>query len=339
MKVLTTSPVVFATNDVLDPGDVSETYNRARDSLLDVEQKRWEHHTIVLPFVESLSSTYTQASSLEERTYRFMCPTTCIVERAFLNANLVSSADVQVTIASVAAVTPAGATTPWLATGGAVAANTVDVTDLNVDRVLLVAGTTYLIVVSSGGTFTLSRFDVILHVATDRWTQAGSSVLPAYNPTLPTDANAIDATVIASNNSTLATAAALFSANKLAPAPELMVAHNVTNAAAVTFRIPRLDSTRAQCIVVRLMLFVHMDSAATAATVTALLKDNSGATVQTLTAAMAGVSQKTVDSGVIAQSLAAVASSANSSDDFTLVVSTNTADNVRKVYALMWVSR
>lgn len=344
MKVVT-APINWLTGDLLTPGDLNATWLYAKDVLLDVASKRFAHGVLVLPFVEDVATPYTQAMAAEELTYRFKCPVTCILERAFINADMVSSAAVDVTLVDTVGGTPSGATTPYMSTDAAATSATTDTTAITVDKVFLTAGTEYLFKLSSTGTFTLNRFDLVLHVATDRWTQADIASVPDVAVTTLTDASFANAGAISVVSDNFTTQANKLSANKLAPLPEVYIVHNFTSAnGTITWPVPRFDSVRAQSTVVRMQMFAVMDNAGNAVTLTARLNNQAGTAQVTLTQAMAGLTQKTVDSGVVSKSLANNGSGnvGNAAQDFAVTLASNNAGAVniaRKVYVYLWVSR
>lgn len=344
MKVPVAQPIQFTTADVLDPGDLNALYTFAQDAVDDVGSKRFQHAALIFPFVESVAVPYTNALATEELTYRFTCPSTCVIESAFFHGNLTSAAELKVSITTAAGATPSGATVPYLTSAAAVASAAVDTQDVNPDRVLLVAGTEYKIVVSSSGAFTLNRFDVILHCLIDRFTPAGTSIAPAFAPTLFTDNSAADATVVAANNTALSTQAAVFASNKAAATPTLFVRHNILSGTSVNLRafaIPRLDSARAQAKLIRIYLYALMDTTG-GSTVTATLADQTGATITTVSANVAGVTFASADSGALSTTLVSATTSitTNTANDYTLTfANASGVVNCRKVYALVWISR
>lgn len=342
MKV-STSPVTFLTNDALDPADLNTLYQYASDAVDDVSQKRFQDSLLVLQYVEDVSSAYSNSSSTEELTYRFTCPNTCMVKASFLHANLVSTAEVRVTITTAAGASVPGAAVPLLTTSGAIPVVTVDTVNSSSDRFLLTAGVTYLFTVSSTGSFTLNRFDVILQLAVDRFTPTGTPIAPAFNPTLFTATNAPDATVVAANNTALSTASAVFAANVVAPTPLLFVRHNVVTSSTIsprTYSIPRYFNGRAQARITRIYLYAAMD-ATTGSTVSATLKDNGGSTLATVSANMSGISQITADSGALNIPIVSATSTVSTTVtlDYSLVLANASATNCRKLYALVWISR
>lgn len=362
MKVLTTNPTAFITGDVFSPSDLNAAMNYAAAAVADVASKRFQHSFLPIPFVEDMATGYTQASSTEERTQRFICHKTCFVDRVFLSANLVSSAEVTVDITLAAGGVPAGSVSPWLSTKGAtltslsgaattsttgiIASANDDVTDLQIERVLLVAGTEYLITVATTGTFTISRFDVILHLVVDRWTLAGTTDVPSFQPVQYTDSITDDQNVVNGNVALLDAKAGAFLGASGACTPALFLLHNLVGGGAPTaanlrtLTLPRFDSARAQSKLVRVYLFVAMDAAVTT-TITLQVIDELSNVLATITAALVAQAQKTVDSGVLAISMTAAtpAISSTVAKDYQLIFSSNNANNARKVAALLWFSR
>jgi hypothetical protein len=348
MKVMTSQPVDFETGQVLTEEDMNDVVNYARDAIVDVAERRFTKSALLLQFVEDVGTPYTQAMNVEELTYRFRCPNTCIIERGFLSANMTSNAAVTVVIETTAGATPTNCTNPYLTTGAAVASASTDTTDFNPERFVLAANTEYLIKVVSSGSFTLNRFDVILHVTTDRWTPSGTSQLPVPDPGLVLSYNTpILAAQATAPQSDLVAAAARFASFKAAPAPALFVKHGLlstTDADIRTFNIPRFQSTRAQCQCVRVYVWAYMAGVG-GTTVTATLynaPNGGGSAVATASANVAGVTQAGGDSGALTQSMVSAAAGVitTAASDYSLVLANaSAATNAIKVYALVWFGR
>lgn len=344
MKVITTPPVVWETGEIFTPEDQNRVYLYAKDAISDVAEKRFTRSPLVLPFVTDVGSAYTEALTAENRSYLFICPTTCIIERAFLHANMTSNAEVQVNITKLSGgATPDGATTPWLSSGGAIASAAEDTEDNNQDRILLEANTPYVIAVTSSGTFTLERFDVVLHLLTDRWLPSGTLAIPLFSPVLVTDESPRNASFVTSNNSALATEAAKFAANKLAPAPFVCIKHGVlstTDADLLRFTLPRFSDARAQAVVRRLYVAAAMTDT-TGGTVSATLKDAGGATLASVSQNMAGITRTSKDSGAISHALAGSGKSpATTGDDYRIeLANTSATNNALWLLAFAWISR
>lgn len=344
MKVISSvQPVVISAGEIFGPEDQNRIYNYARDAVSDVAEKRYTRSPLTLPFVTDVGSAYTQALTAENLSYLFICPTTCIIERAFLDANMTSSAEVQVNITKLSGgSTPDGATTPWLSSGGAISSASTDTKDNNQDRVLLEANTAYVIAVSSSSNFTLERFDVILHLLTDRWMPSGALAIPLFSPTLVTDADARDATTVTNNNTALSTEAAKFAANKYAPAPFMCIKHGMvsgTDADLLRFTLPRIKSSRAQAVVRRIYVACAMTSNA-GGTVSATLKDSGGSTLASASVNMAGITRSFGDSGNQSISLVGSNGAAVTGDDYRVELANSSAANSALwALAYVWISR
>lgn len=344
MKVHTTQPVVFATGEVLDPDDLNEVALYAQDALGDVAGRRFTRGVLLLPFVEDVGTPYIETMNAEELTFRFICPVTCVVERGFLHANLVSSAVVNVLITKGASTQPTGCTDPYLSTGAAVASAADDTLDINVDRFVMTAGTEYRIKLSTTGTFTADRFDVSLHILTDRWTPAGATSVPSISPTLFKDADAPNGTNVAAIATALTSAAGRLASEKNAPAPFLAaVRHHftsVTDADTLKFLIPRLNASRCQGIVRRVYLWAYMAGTG-GGTVTATVRKADTTVVVTVTANVAGVTQASGDSGALVDDLTdSGASPATAADDWSIELANSSAGtDCVKAYALVWLGR
>lgn len=343
MKVLT-QPLTYVTGDVLAPEDLDRAWLYSRDAVADVAQRRWTKGFLTFPFVQDVATPYTNATTAELLSYRFTCPVTCQVERAFLSGNLTCTGDVQVNITKVSGgTTPTGATAPYLSTGGTIASASTDTADVNVDRVQLEAGAEYKITVS-GTTFSFDRFDVTLQVAVDRWNVSGALAIPNFNPTLLTDLNMADATLVAANNTALATEAVKFASALTAPTPMLFVAHGFTSATdtdLLRFTVPRFSNVRGQAIVKRIYVYAVM-SGTGGGTVTATLKSAGGSTLASASANVAGVTFASADSGALSVALTAAptGTSADTSVDCRLEFANSSAGtSCLRAHAIVWIAR
>lgn len=338
MKVINRQRVRWNTDRVLHPEDLNVLYQYARDVVRDVGQRRFTKGLALMQFVTDVGTPYTNATPTETLTFRFTCPVTCVVERAFLNANMTSSADVQFTFTTSAGATPTGCINPLLSTGAAVASAATETLDINVDKFVLTAGQEYKLVCSSTAAFSLERCDVVLHIATDRWTTAGTAAIPDFVPTSFTQANFRDAALVAANNTALTTEAAKFAANVIAPAPLSYVRHafdSTTDADLLRFPLPTY--TRANCVVRRIYLYVSMATTG-GTTVTVAMQNAAGAAVRTVTANVAGLTQVSADSGALTDLL--LGSPATTTDDYRIVfANASAAVSCLKAQALIWLSR
>ncbi len=329
MKVLT-APLTFIDGDILPPDDVNALYLYARDAVIDVASKRWAKSIFPIQCVQVVGTTIDEASGAL-LVHRFKCDKTCIVERVFLNANMTSSAEVTVAIIATGGSTPTGATVPLLSTGAAVVSAATATTDVNTDKFVLTAGTEYSITIATAGgaTFDLHRCDITLHLAVDRWTLAGTTSVPDFDPTLLTDASMCDAAVIVANNSALTTEAAKFAAALGAPMPMVFHVHNFVIATA-----------RGLCIVKRIYVFADMNAAGGAAdTVTASLLNAAAVSQATAVADVNGVAYAAGDSGALAIVLNG-ADAATTASDFSLVLANNDAANTcNRATVIIWVAR
>lgn len=345
MKILTVEPVLFSTGDVLPPEELNRVYQYPRDALVEVSARRWARGVLTFQSCVAVDTPYTNAMvGTEEVVWRFTPPVNCIIERGFLSGDLTCTADLQVVLLTAASALPAGATLPYLSTGAAVASITTDTTDINVDRVQLVAGTEYKLVITGGGTFTLNRLDITLLLAVDRWSVGGSLAAPLFAPTPFTDATGADASIVVSNNASLTTESAKLAASKVAPMPMLFVKHGLvalTPIASRKFSIPRQKSTRAQ---MKLKRFYLYGVTAGATTVSATLRDETGTAVAafgtagTLSVAVPGGGFASVDSGALAIALDG-GDPGDNTKDYTIEFANSSATTGIKVYGIAWVAR
>jgi hypothetical protein len=352
MKVLT-QPRTFVTGDILAPDDLNAVFLYGRDVVADVASKRWAKSILPIQCVTGVETPYTQASGAL-LVQRFKSSVTCVVERAFLSANMTSDAAVSVAItATSGGATPSGASVPLLSTTAAVTDATVDTEDTSADRFVLTANTEYSLTISiASGNFTLNRFDVILHVAVDRWTLAGTTSIPDFDPTLLTDASARDATVVNSNLTSLGTAAALFansigngSSNVGALMPMRIQCHAFLSGTDVdlrTFTIPRIKTARGKCAIKRIYLFADMTAAGgVGKTITADLQNASGVSQASAVVSVNGVTYASGDTGAFSVTLDnSSVSAATTTDDFKLIFSnSDPANTCLRAVALLWVAR
>lgn len=341
MRALTTNPIVFPDGDILAPEDLNAGSLYLKDALIDVSQKRWAHGIMVIPFVADVATPYTDAMlGTEQLVFRFFCAQTCVVERGYLSADMVSTADVQWSWTKTSGgATPTGCTVPWLSTGAAVASATVDTIDENVDRFVLDAGSEYLLTITSAGTFTINRGDIILHVAVDRFNTTGTPTVPNPQPSLFVDVPP-NATTLANSNAALATEVAKLANNNAAVTPALFVRNNfvlATPAAELVFPIPTFATARAQFKLTRAYLSAFMASTL-GGTVSAVIKNAAGVTQATITANVAGVTQKSQDSGALAIALTG-GDASDTTKDFSVTFANSNAVNCIKCTLILWFSR
>lgn len=353
MKVIST-PITFLAGRPLTPEDLNSLYLYGKDAVSDVAGKRWTKAPLLFPFCTSLSAPYTETSG-ELLSYRFTCPVTCVVERGFLHANMTSVGEVKVdiTVASTGA-TPAGCSVPWLSTKGAIngavvsttgiiASSTLDVQGINVDRFVLDAGVEYKITVSSAAAFVLSRFDVTLHLAIDRWTLAGTTSQPAYAPALFTDASSANAVVVADNNTALSTQAALFAGARTAPTPMLFVRHGfnaVTTTNLLRQMMPVLDPARARASIMRGYIYAVVSNIL-GNTITCTIRNAAAVAQFALPVITTGLLYNSADSGALNLTIEGVAGDpAVTANDWRVDLSSSSLfTTCTRAHVLLWVAR
>lgn len=349
MKVYTT-PVEFNAGQTLDPSDLNNVFTYTRDVIADVASRRYTRSMLTYQFVTGVGTAYTNTAN-ELLTYRFTCPNTCVIERAYLSANMTSSAEVKVDITTAAGGAVSGAVSPLLTTGGAVASAGTTVEDFAGNRIVLTAGAEYKITVSSTGTFTLSRFDVTLHVLTDRWVPSGTDVSPSLSPTLFDEGTAPDATIVNANGTAASTAASSLASYVQAPSPVLFAIHGLTNATGLAYRsfsLPRFDSARATSKIVAAYVYAFMNGTG-GSTVTATIQDASVSTLYTATANVSGVPFAS-GGGVISSPLVLSAATTGISvdvdtssflgSDWNITLTNASATTTAtKAYCILWLSR
>ena len=295
MKVIdNVGAVRFTAGDTVAPEDINRVFNYAADAIDDVSEKRYAICAITFPFVDDMATPITNASTTNLKYHRFVCPVDCMVLRAFVDGNMTTTVALNpLFVLAGTGTSPQGGTNPLLSIPiGAVVAN--DVNDINVQRMQLVAGQAYDILLNGTG-FNAERLDVTLHVAVDRWMLAGAVNEPAFTPTRVID-EVTNAVVVAANIAAANTEAAKFSARGMACC--LLLArnfHSATPATNLTFALPTYLAARANARIVR----AYLSASATAAgTVTATVRNAAAAVVATLVNA-GGTSLTTVDSGAL----------------------------------------
>jgi hypothetical protein len=205
MKVIA-KPFANKTNDILDPKDLHLNYQYAEDTVDDVYAKRYTHIMVVIPLQIDCATGYANTDNIETRTYSFICPNTCVLERAFLSGSLSAlTGQLNINLTTSAGATPTGVTNPILR------ATTTTAADVYPFPYILTAGSEYDIRIEPEGasTFTTSGLYVNLHLKTDRWVTAGSETAHSFSAINPTDTDAINATTVSDANTALSTAAAL----------------------------------------------------------------------------------------------------------------------------------
>lgn len=331
MKVISsTSSVNFNNDNALSPNDINDVFLYAKDAVADVGEKRYAIAAISFPFVQDMSTGLTNASSVQARRHRFICPIDCTIVRAFLEGSVTAAAVMQVDIATAGGVTPDGATTPYLnvAAGATTAA---DVDDVNIQPVTLDAGQTYNLTLS-GTSFTTERCNVVLHVLVDRWRATGALDVPAFDYVDFTDTDgAGDAAAVNAASAALAVESAKFS--RRAMSPSLWVRTAFTSASGVLVEvIPMAAPTRNAGGIVR--AYLSSSTAAFGQVVTATIKDNSGVVVATMSNNHAANLIMTANSGAL--SVPWDGDVTSFSKDYTVEFSASTGVVVERAALLLW---
>ena len=332
MKVIsTTSSVNFNNDNALSPNDINDVFLYAKDAIADVGEKRYAIAAISFPFVQDMSTGLTNASSVQARRHRFICPVDCTIVRAFLEGSVTAAAVMQVNIATAGGVTPDGATTPYLnvAAGATTAA---DVEDINIQSVTLDAGQTYNLTLS-GASFTTERCNVVLHVLVDRWRSTGTLDVPAFDYTDLTDTDGTgDAAAVNASSAALAVESAKFTRRAMSPGLWLRTAFTSASGTLVDV-VPVPAPTRNAGGIVR--AYLSSSTAALGQVVTAVLKDNSGATVATMSNNHAANLIMTVSSGAL--SIPWGGDVTDFAKDYTIEFSASTGVVVERAAVILWM--
>lgn len=331
MKVIsTTSSVNFNNDNALSPNDINDVFLYAKDAVADVGEKRYAIAAISFPFVQDMSTGLSNASSTQARRHRFICPVDCTIVRAFLEGSVTAASAMTVDIATAGGVTPSGASVPYLnvAAGATTAA---DVEDINIQSVTLDAGQTYNLTIS-GSSFTTERCNVVLHVLVDRWRATGSLDVPAFDYVDFTDTNGTgDAAAVNAASAALAGESAKFTRRAMSPSLHVRTAFTSASGTLVAV-IPLPSGTRNVGRITR--AYLSSSTAATGQVVTAVLKDNSGTTLVTLTNNHAANLIMTANSGALA--LTWDGDVTNFAKDYTVEFSASTGVVVERAALLLW---
>lgn len=339
MKVLTEQIVRFTTGGTLAPEDLNRIYLQNKDAVDDVALKRWSRSTLTLPFRRACGAPLTQAGGFE-LSWRFICPVECVLEGAELSANMTGTGAVQWALTTAALVTPTGATVPYLSTNGTITDVTAETTDLNVDRVVLTAGTEYLLTVS-GTAFSLARADVTLRLAVDRWKTSGTLDVPSFSPTMHVATGAPNATTVTANTGALTTQAAKFAARR-GLTPMLFTATDVAVSGSVSFALPLWESTRGRATLVRLYVG-GIWSALTTGSVQARVLNASSTAVATATNNSLGggayvASLFSGDAGALSVGLTGASGvTVAAGSDYSVSLTNNSSQVVGRLFAIAWL--
>lgn len=332
MKVIDSqSSVNFNSNTALSPADINDVFLYAKDAVSDVGEKRYAIAAISFPFVQDMSTGLTNASTLQARRHRFICPVDCTIVRAFLEGSVTAAAAMTVDITTSGGSTPSGATVPYLnVEAGATTA--VDVEDINIQAVTLDAGVTYNLTMS-GTSFTTERCNVVLHVLVDRWRATGALDVPAFVYTDLVDSDGTsDADKVNAASAALAVESAKFTRRAMSPSYHVRTAF--TSASGVLVEVLPLPSmTRNVGRIVR--AYLSSATAATGQVVTAAIKDNSGVTVATLSNNHAASTLMTANSGALA--LTWDGDVTDFAKDYTVEFSASTGVVVERAAVILWM--
>lgn len=344
MPILRNPSVVdFATADLLDPQDLNRQFAYCGTSIAAAASRRITSWVMPLQFCRSVATATTQAATQETLTFRFRCPFTCVIERAYLNAHLTCTTELRFVIEDASSNTPQGAQIPHLTTGGAVTDAAIETSDFNPSRVLLVAGTEYEFILQNAGTFSLERYDVTLHMATDRWTPAATDDVPDFELTTPyRDETFPDAVTFLANIAAVQAQSDKFvDADYVAPAPLLWPLYNFDSSASLSREIPRFDSARASSRIVNVFCAVEMATTG-GGTITVNIRNEAGTVVGTFSFSVAGVLQASDNQDFnISLSDADSGISVDAAENYSMEIVCSSASPalVTKAVVILWLAR
>jgi hypothetical protein len=333
MKVIDSqSSVNFNSNTALSPADINDVFLYAKDAVSDVGEKRYAIAAISFPFVQDMSTGLTNASTLQARRHRFICPVDCTVVRAFLEGSVTAAAAMTVDITTSGGSTPSGATVPYLNVDAG-ATTAADVEDINIQAVTLDAGVTYNLTMS-GTSFTTERCNVVLHVLVDRWRATGALDVPTFVYTDLVDSDGTsDADKVNAASAALAVESAKFTRRAMSPSLNVRTGFTSATAAAdLLCSIPAPSDSRCASRIVR--AYLSSATAATGQVVTATIRDETGTTIATLSNNHAASTLMTADSGVLADDWDG--SVATIGDDYSVTFSASTGVVVERAALILW---
>ena len=335
MKVISnTSSVNFNNDNALSPNDINDVFLYAKDALADVGEKRYALAAISFPFVVNMSTGLTNASSIQARRQRFICPVDCTIVRAFLEGSVTAASAMTIDITTAALATPTGATVPYLnvAAGATTAA---DVSDVNIQSVTLVAGETYNLTIS-GTSFTTERCNVVLHVLVDRWRATGALDVPYFNYVDLLDTNGVgDAAAVNAASAALSTETAKFTRRAMSPSMHIRTGFTSGTAPAdLLCSFPTPSPTRNVGRLVR--AYLTSSTAATGQVVTATVRNSAGGVITTLSNNHAALTLMSVDSGALSTSFS-TGDVSDPADDFTIQFAASTGVVVERAAVVLWI--
>lgn len=335
MKILTSNPPhQYKAGNLLDPNAVNENLSYLADATADAASKRFAHSVVVYPFQEHVSSGYQDGYTQERRSYRVTAVETLWIERAYLDGALsAGSADIYIYDESTGAAPP-NVTNPILS------ATTTEATDFFGQEIQIPAGSTYRFEIV-GGSFTVSKLDLIVHYRTDRFNTAGSDTLQTPAVSFFTEGDAIDATAFAAAHSAIDTAVSANVAKTSARKVMLFVAHNFvtgTDADLRRWELPRVNSATGRCKVVGLNAFALFGSGSSAGITWAVLTQSGGSTGVSTTVSMGGGTFATNSTAsTVDLHTASAEIEQNASLDYRITVTSNTSTNCLKSYCYVWI--
>jgi hypothetical protein len=285
-------PYTFITGDVLDPRDLNGVWNYKREALKDAAARRYVESVFPLSFVKDCATGYTNADTVDTRTFSFTAPADLYVTRAFLNGAFSAiGAEIKITITkNSTGTTPDGCTDPWLNVAADAPTNE-EVRDYNAARFKLESGERYDVLLDSSAAFTVTRLDVHFHVLSDRF-EFSSANEPSFQPIMVSEDLTTNIVSQSTNNSNFATEVAKLAQDNYAPVVfcvNNMYVQNNTTTGHQAFPLPRIGDSRAPATVVGMSLYVGSNISITGRDFTARIENNSGTPVDSVTVAMSGV--------------------------------------------------
>ena len=335
-------PYTFITGDVLDPRDLNGVWNYKREALKDAAARRYVESVFPLSFVKDCATGYTNADTVDTRTFSFTAPADLYVTRAFLSGVFSAiGAEIKITITkNSTGTTPDGCTDPWLNVAADATTNE-EVRDYNAARFKLESGERYDVLLDSSAAFTVTRLDVHFHVLSDRF-EFSSANEPSFQPIMVSEDLTANIVSQSTNNSNFATEVAKLVEDNYAAVCFPLHDTAVSSATSSTrkFPLPRIDSGRSTAKVMQMSLQIELASAVTG-NYLAQITNGAGVTYQF---AIVGVTSPATTGYVVATFsqpiLTAVSgSAADTSQDYFVEVTSQypVSATIKKAFVTLWI--
>lgn len=344
MKVFSTnSPWVWKSGALVDVNRANDNWAYLDQACQDVFDRRYAYSVVQFPFFNDVDGYgVSSSSSQESRRFRISPSESISIVGLFLDGGLTSS-NAEATLKLVDVNTdaaPAGVPTPIF---------TIDECTSEAgtqhfgQEIPLAAGSTYAFQIDGYG-YATDQLVLTAHFRSDRFNTAGTDTRQVPSITYYTEADQASAANWTANDTAIAAAVTANAAKVSAQKPMLFVLNNFADGYDSDLRrwdIPRVDSSKFRCNVVRIQAFAEYASAGSGLdSVTWTLQDNNGTTTALeAKCTMDGVSFASGSDTSPAVNLATATTGVSSiaSSDYRLVVTNNSSINCVKSYCWVWI--